>query len=570
MSTTRRKFSLIAAVLLLSILACNMPQANPSTPFAFATPDLTLTSVFDPNVLPSATFPLPGTPVSTPTSGSAAALTPGLPSASPAPASETAAPASPTTAPATATFMPASPTAIPPSATTAPTQTPVSFAGPGARQNTSVMALYMTSEAKIDGVFDEWNMERYPVTSLVAGGSNWGGEADLSGNIMAAWDEEFLYIAARVRDDLFVENATGERLYEGDSVEILFDGDVATDYYLDSLSGDDYQIGISPGMGTLNNAPENYLWYPRSISGFYRRVKASAMGTENGYRLEMKIPWFVFNVTPANGQHYGFAFSISDNDNPNRNAQQSMVSNVATRVLTDPTTWGDLILSGTAAPAPVPGSRAGNSISASFLAAAPALDGNLGEWSLTPYPVNNLVYDTGKWDDAADLSGSVMAGWDDANLYLGVRAVDKRYVQNTSGENLFLGDSLEVLLDARVADDFYDRSLSGDDFQLGVSPGNPSVGAAPEAYLWYPRSQAGGRPQVKIAAVAVDGGYNVELAIPWGVFGITPAGGQHYGFAFSISDNDNLNQNDQQSLVCNTPGRVLTDPTTWGDITLVR
>jgi hypothetical protein len=75
---------------------------------------------------------------------------------------------------------------------------------------------------------------------------------------------------------------------------------------------------------------------------------------------------------------------------------------------------------------------------------------------------------------------------------------------------------------------------------------------------------------VKIAAVAVDGGYNAEIVIPWSVFGVTPAGGQHYGFAFSISDNDNPNQNAQQSLASSTPGRVLTDPTTWGDLALVR
>jgi hypothetical protein len=62
----------------------------------------------------------------------------------------------------------------------------------------------------------------------------------------------------------------------------------------------------------------------------------------------------------------------------------------------------------------------------------------------------------------------------------------------------------------------------------------------------------------------------VEVAAPWGVFGVTPGSAQHYGFAFSISDNDNLERNSQQSLVCNTPGRILTDPTSWGDLTLVK
>ena len=62
------------------------------------------------------------------------------------------------------------------------------------------------------------------------------------------------------------------------------------------------------------------------------------------YRVEAAIPWNVFELSPVNGTHYGFCMSVSDNDNPGENAQQSMVSNVATRHLTDPTTWGDLQL----------------------------------------------------------------------------------------------------------------------------------------------------------------------------------------------------------------------------------
>jgi hypothetical protein len=428
----------------------------------------------------------------------------------------------------------------------------------------------MTGEARIDGNFDEWNLERLPVTNLIVGGSNWAGEADLSGNFMLAWDEDNLYIAVRVWDDSYVQNATGEELYKGDSVEILLDTNVAGDYYLDSLSVDDFQLGISPGTPSLNIDPESYLWYPGSAAGYYQKIKASAMPADGGYRLEMKIPWFIFNVTPESGDHYGFAFSISDNDRAGRSEQQTMVSNVATRTLTDPTTWGDLALSATPVPEPVPASRPGNSITASYLNPAPVLDGNLGEWSLIQYPVNNLVYGADKWDDNTDLSGSVMVGWDENNFYLGVRGVDKRYVQNTSGEDIFLGDSLEVLLDNRVADDYYDRSLSADDFQLGISPGYISPGSSPEAYLWYPSGQAGKRTQVKIAAAGVDGGYSVEAAIPWGVFGITPGNAQHFGFAFSISDNDHQERNSQQSMVCNTPGRVLTDPMTWGDLTLVK
>jgi hypothetical protein len=336
------------------------------------------------------------------------------------------------------------------------------------------------------------------------------------------------------------------------------------------LSGDDYQLGISPGYGQVNTDPEAYLWNPRSIAGDRQKVKASASPMEGGYRVEMKIPWNVLGAAPSAGQHFGFAFSVSDNDSSDRSAQQSMVSNVATRDFTDPTTWGDLALSGTAAPQPNPQSRSGPSIQAVFLSTAPQLDGSLGDWSLVANPVSSLVFGEDKWDGAADLSGSVMAGCYDSNFYLGVQVQDKRYVQNTTGEDIYLGDSLDPPGQWASPATFYDRNLNSDDFQVGISPGNPGAGAATEAFLWYPASQSGARSQVKVAAAATGDGYTVEAAIPWNVFGLTPASMQHYGFAFSISDNDNPNQNAQQSLVSNVPTRVLTDPTSWGDLTLTK
>jgi hypothetical protein len=56
------------------------------------------------------------------------------------------------------------------------------------------------------------------------------------------------------------------------------------------------------------------------------------------------IPWTVFGVTAEAGDRFGFALSVSDNDLTGAPVQQSMVSNVSSRTLTNPTTWGTLIL----------------------------------------------------------------------------------------------------------------------------------------------------------------------------------------------------------------------------------
>jgi hypothetical protein len=344
---------------------------------------------------------------------------------------------------------------------------------------------------------------------------------------------------------------------------------VSSDFYRDSLSRDDFQLGLSPGSPDPGDGPEAYLWYPEAEAGGVRQVKIGAMATENGYRLEAKIPWTVLEAAPKRGRHFGLLVSISDNDNPDRAVQQSMVSTSARRVLTDPTTWGDLTLAGS--PTGGSGGRRESSLQADYLSAAPVIDGASGEWGLPKQAINHIVFGDDRWAGAGDLSGEVMLGWDEDYLYLAVRIVDDVYSQNSTGRDIYLGDSLEILLDRDLSGDFASQALNTDDYQLGISPGNPGIGDSPSAYLWYPQDKAGRRNAVEIAAApSSDGGYILEAAIPWSVFGINPSRGQRYGFAISLSDNDRPGREVQQSMVSSVKGRVLADPTTWGELVLNR
>jgi hypothetical protein len=307
----------------------------------------------------------------------------------------------------------------------------------------------------------------------------------------------------------------------------LIDTNVSADFFRQALDSDDFQLGISPGNPQPGSSADAYLWYPQTEAGRRQQVKIGAMLVEDGYRIEASIPWNTFGIIPKSGQHLGFAFSVSDNDRPGETVQQSMVSNVPTRVLSDPTTWGDLTLASTPAITSNPKQRTGASISASYISAAPTLDGNLSEWTMGSYPINKVVFGGDRWDSTADLSGSLQAGWDEDYLFLGVRVYDNRYVQAATGEDLFLGDSLEVLFDSDVPGDYFQQSLSGDDNQLGISPGATIPGNSPEANLWYPRARAGGRANVRLGITATTDGYIVEAAIPWDTFGVIPANGQH-------------------------------------------
>jgi hypothetical protein len=181
-----------------------------------------------------------------------------------------------------------------------------------------------------------------------------------------------------------------------------------------------------------------------------------------------------------------------------------------------------------------------------------------------------VVYGANRREGADDLEASFRVGWDDDYLYLAVKVLDDAYVQNASGEDLFMGDSLELLLDVDLLGDYGSSALSADDYQLGISPGRPDVDGEREAYLWYPSNWSGARDQVQIGAVRSSGVYRVEAAVPWSIFGINPSAGQRYGFALSASDNDNPDDDVQQSMVSSARTRELTNPTTWGELTLIR
>ena len=224
----------------------------------------------------------------------------------------------------------------------------------------------------------------------------------------------------------------------------------------------------------------------------------------------------------------------------------------------------------TNAPSATPSTRAAGNVNVPYLSSAPVLDGVWDEWKTTAYPAKFIVYGKDKWTGDEDLEGSYRIGWDNTYLYLAVKVIDDKYAQNATGVNIFQGDSIELLLDVNLRGDFYTQKLDSDDYQLQLSPGKPDPDDPKEAYLYYPSNVTGSRTDVKIAAVGGDGLYRVEAAIPWTVFGISPASGQQYGFAVSVSDNDNEDKNQQDTMASSVAGRHLADPTSWAMMTLTR
>lgn len=221
------------------------------------------------------------------------------------------------------------------------TRTPTALP-PSTRSDSVVTAIQFTP--MMDGDWSDWPNAETPAGYVVFGLSNWKNSADLNSSFKAAYDGNYLYIAVKVIDDVYSQNSTGYNLYLGDSLEVLMDTNYDGDFYTKNLSPDDYQIGISPGKKVIEGEKEAYLYYPANIRGALSNVLIASRSIDNGYEVEAAIPWSVFKIQPFSGMHFGFAVSVSDNDNPGKASQDSMVSNARNRRFLNPTTWGDLIL----------------------------------------------------------------------------------------------------------------------------------------------------------------------------------------------------------------------------------
>jgi hypothetical protein len=202
------------------------------------------------------------------------------------------------------------------------------------------------------------------------------------------------------------------------------------------------------------------------------------------------------------------------------------------------------------------------------------VDGNLDDWTGQPtFTLNDashLAYklSSSSWSGPKDLSGQIWAGWTPDGLYFAVKVVDDIHIQQSSDENLWHGDYVEWQFDTQLEKDWDKKSMSGDDYQIGVSAGD-FKSVAPAAYAWFNGSDAPGPIKIQQAQVQTPDGYILEVFYPKAVLkGITLSEKAVFGMNVSLSDADDPNFG-QKSMLSTSPTRTYADPTTFGEITLV-
>lgn len=164
---------------------------------------------------------------------------------------------------------------------------------------------------RVDGELTEWDLSRHPIIADKTTMRNLGwqspapeGDADLSMRAALAWDEENLYVVARVRDDQLVETTDRRR-----PAWTRYDGLVLRTHLPAWLSA-------GPGAGKTLHFGFNYYSPtsdepPREGRSDWHYVARPA---KDGYVIEAAVPFSRLGFRPAAGSRLPFLFILVDHD----------------------------------------------------------------------------------------------------------------------------------------------------------------------------------------------------------------------------------------------------------------
>ncbi len=168
----------------------------------------------------------------------------------------------------------------------------------------------------------------------------WEGKDDLAADIYMLWDDENLFIAAKVTDDVPFDNSKeGPDIWDGDALEVMLGMDDKANPGRMFFAKSDYQIGLSTGNGK-DIKPCEWVWRRDDYQG---GIEVVSKPWDKGYIIEARIPFAVFSgFKPEKGRKFDFDIVVDDSDTHKRELQFAWTG--AVNLYSDPSQWGIAVL----------------------------------------------------------------------------------------------------------------------------------------------------------------------------------------------------------------------------------
>lgn len=367
----------------------------------------------------------------------------------------------------------------------------------------SLPSVKTRSEIVVDGMLDEWEDTPEAYLNVNNAETVYGIPpipCDSSGRVFSAWDEHFLYLAARLYDDIVLVDS--ETLWWDDAVIFGLDG--LHDHIGWREDDHAYVLRVDAGLGDFSDRVDcqNEIVATQVIS--------------DGWSLEIAIPWSQLGVVPSADLTLGFTWAIHDDDDGYRWDSFLQWKGHSASDSSD-TGWGHIWLVGEGPRMPKPAPVRTFSVS-------PAIDGVLSEYSSEPSATleagsASRVY--GLVPTFTDLNGAVWAYMDASYLFVAAAVADDHVIQDSP--LTWCDDGIEIAFD-------------GDHDHAGFGPFDHHIVFTANERMLYD----GQPPQgLLYAAQITPSGYRLEIAIPWNQLTSGPVRrNERMGFTFALRDDD--------------------------------
>ncbi|MCS7240350.1 MAG: hypothetical protein NZ651_03785 [Candidatus Bipolaricaulota bacterium] len=215
----------------------------------------------------------------------------------------------------------------------------------------------------IDGALNEW-ITSDPIVvkdikQAIIAAYLWGGSLDCSVTVYVMWDEENLYIAAEIFDDVPFTARAGFRPDEADSLGIYLSTNPQANPARKNYEATDFRILLMIDGYDFNNAIDrDMIADPKGIetAGMYGDeqvlpgYEAAAVPTKRGCTFEAKIPFKALAneqipvLVPQDGLKVGFDVEINDIDMPCPGIGAKTLAWTGTEAIRqNPSEWGTLV-----------------------------------------------------------------------------------------------------------------------------------------------------------------------------------------------------------------------------------